>query len=228
MRLYHCDQKILLRFKNQGTPFIKAYTTNVLKTPRNAFVDTKGRIVAVFDQHQVNDDETWAVVEKQCVDRLMKHLFKYLYITDVKVEPDEKVRIYWDLDNEAGAEGELFIPQRAGRLWLASSPQNSNVSSGDMTLFRVKNDIPWQGVDFNDELLLCVGDEEYVSYLKGCYLGQEMIARVHYRGRPPKKLNVKWLRDCSAEQRKTMTSRVTDPSTGESVGFVFDKTGEEV
>ena len=40
--------------------FVKDYSTNVLKAPRNAFVDAKGRIMAFFDQVRVNDDETLA------------------------------------------------------------------------------------------------------------------------------------------------------------------------
>ena len=229
MRLYHCDQKIVLRFYNQGVRFLKDYSTNVLKEPRNAFVDTKGRIVAVFDQHKVNEDEMWVVVERRCVDRLLKHLFKYLYITDTKAVPQPKMRVYWDLDGDAEPpEGAVLIPQRVGQLWLTPAKLPTNVSRAEMTKFRVLNEIPWQGVDFDDEMILCVTDEERVSYFKGCYLGQEVVARVHYKGRPPKKLVVKMLRDCTVEQRKAMTSRVTDPSSGEIIGFVFDKTAGDV
>jgi folate-binding protein YgfZ len=89
------------------------------------------------------------------------------------------------------------------------------------------NEIPWQGVDFDEEMILCVADEERISYLKGCYLGQEVVARVHYKGRPPKKLVVKMLRDCTADQRKSITSRVTHPATGEVTGFVFEKMNGE-
>ena len=160
---------------------------------------------------------------------LNQHLFKYLYLTDTKVEPVEDIHIYWDLDREAQAqEGDVFIPQRAGRLWLTSSSAEADVTRDEMTKFRILNEIPWQGVDFDEEMILCVTDEEFVSYLKGCYLGQEVVARVHYRGRPPKKLVVKMLRDCTVEQRKAMTSRMTHPATGEITGFVFDKTEDQV
>ena len=228
MRLYHCDRKILLRFRNQGVKFIKDFSTNVIKAPRNAFVDVKGRIVAVFDQHKISEDEMWVVVEKPFVERLNKHLFKYLYITDTKVEPLGSVRIYWDLDNEVEIpEGGVVIPQRVGRLLLTLTEMKTNVTRDEMTKFRVVNEIPWQGVDFDEEMVLCVADEELISYLKGCYLGQEVVARVHYKGRPPKKLVVKMLRDCTSEQRKSMTSRITHPATGEVTGFVFEKTGPE-
>ena len=227
MRLYRCDQKIVLSFHNQGAAFMKDYSTNIVKAPHSAFIDTKGRIVAVFDQHKVSDDEVWAVMERKFVERLKAHLFKYLYITDTKAEPLEKVYVYWDLDNEAeGEAGDIFIPQRAGRLWLTPAVLKTDVSETDMRRFRVMNDIPWQGIDFDEEMVLCV-DEELVSHLKGCYLGQEVVARVHYKGRAPKKLVVKRLRDCTPEQRGQMTSRVVLPSSGEETGFVFDKTGPE-
>ena len=120
MRLYRCDQKIILRFHNQGAAFMKDYSTNFARASRSAFIDTKGRIVAAFGQHKVSDDEVWAVMEQKFVERLKTHLFKYLYITDTKVEPVEKIHVYWDLDNEVeGEAGDIFIPQRVGRLWQA-------------------------------------------------------------------------------------------------------------
>ncbi len=206
---------------------MKDYSTNVVKAPHSAFIDGKGRIVAVFDQHKVSDDEIWAVLERKFVERLKAHLFKYLYITDTKAESLENIRVYWDLDGDAeGRPGDVFIPQRAGKLWLTPAELKADVSEADMKKFRVMNEIPLQGTDFDEEMVLCV-DEELVSHIKGCYLGQEIVARVHYKGKPPKKLVVKNLRDCTPEQRREMTSRVVLPSSGEEAGFVFDKTGPE-
>ncbi len=51
---------------------------------------------------------------------------------------------------------------------------------------RVENGLPWFGADvqvdgnFPKEVRL----NDHVSYEKGCYLGQETIARMHYRGHP--------------------------------------------
>ena len=39
------------------------------------------------------------------------------------------------------------------------------------------------GVDYGEENFPQeLGDEAAVSYTKGCYLGQEVVARIHYRG----------------------------------------------
>lgn len=229
MRLHHCDRKIILRFHNQGVRFVKEFSTNVMKAPRNAFVDAKGRIVAVFDQHKVSDDEMWIVVERAFVERIRKHFFKYLFITDTKVDALEDWRVYWDLEGDVEAgPGEILIPQRVGKMLLTPDRKPAEADAAEMTKFRVVHEIPWQGVDYDEEMILCVADEELVSYLKGCYLGQEVVARVHYRGRPPKQLVLKMLRDCDPEQRKAMTSRVTHPASGEITGFVFEKTEGEI
>jgi folate-binding protein YgfZ len=48
---------------------------------------------------------------------------------------------------------------------------------------RVEKGIPRFGVDYGpDNFPQETGLEEAVSYTKGCYLGQEVVARIHYRG----------------------------------------------
>ncbi len=43
----------------------------------------------------------------------------------------------------------------------------------------------WPGLDVGPERLVPeAGYEDHISYNKGCYLGQETLARLHYRGRP--------------------------------------------
>ena len=39
-----------------------------------------------------------------------------------------------------------------------------------------------------NNILLEAGFEKAISYTKGCYLGQEVIARIHWRGQPAKQL----------------------------------------
>ena len=62
-------------------------------------------------------------------------------------------------------------------------------------MFRLKHGIPVHGADYDREMLLNLNDLSYVSFEKGCFLGQEIIARVHHRGKPPKKLVVRRERD---------------------------------
>ena len=54
---------------------------------------------------------------------------------------------------------------------------------------RVEKGRPWIGVDVTEDNFPAESSlESHVSYEKGCYLGQETIARMHYRGHPNWKL----------------------------------------
>lgn len=51
-------------------------------------------------------------------------------------------------------------------------------------LLRIEAAVPEYGVDMDEDIILLeTGLESAVSYNKGCYLGQEPIARIHHRGR---------------------------------------------
>jgi aminomethyltransferase len=54
---------------------------------------------------------------------------------------------------------------------------------------RIEKGRPWFGTDVTEENFPAeCGLESHVSYEKGCFLGQETIARMHYRGHPNWKL----------------------------------------
>jgi folate-binding protein YgfZ len=57
------------------------------------------------------------------------------------------------------------------------------VGEEDLEVLRVEAGIPRFGVDYGtDNFPKETGLDEAVSYTKGCYLGQEVVARIHYRG----------------------------------------------
>lgn len=56
-------------------------------------------------------------------------------------------------------------------------------------LLRIENGVPKYGVDMDEStVVLETGLDEAVSFNKGCYIGQEIIARIHFRGHVAKKL----------------------------------------
>ncbi|MFM8393015.1 MAG: YgfZ/GcvT domain-containing protein [Acidobacteriota bacterium] len=63
------------------------------------------------------------------------------------------------------------------------------VSAATFETIRIEDGIPREGVDTGEEyIILETGLEEAISYTKGCYLGQEVIARIHWRGQPARRL----------------------------------------
>lgn len=54
---------------------------------------------------------------------------------------------------------------------------------------RIEAGVPREGVDASENYIILESElEPAVSYTKGCYLGQEVIARIHWRGQPAKRL----------------------------------------
>jgi folate-binding protein YgfZ len=91
------------------------------------------------------------------------------------------------------ADGRWGVP--AWTLWItateAPSLMEQIVASDTATavgfqaadLLRIEEGAAWFGFDFGpDRLPQETGIEEAVSYDKGCYLGQEVVARLHFRG----------------------------------------------
>ena len=221
MKLYPLSRTVLA-IHNSAALFLNGLTSNAPDKPRNAFVNIHGRIMATFDQHRVSDDEFVIAVERAFVDPLLTHLDKYIRLSGVRVEKLDRY-VYFDVEETSvpGAAGTLAIPQKKGRLLISETPMPAQVSDEEFTLFRLQNNIPLQGVDYRDEFLLNVSDEEFVSYVKGCFLGQEPIAKVHNRSKPAWKLVVRYRDECTEEERHKMTSVVVDPATRRPRGFVF-------
>jgi len=66
---------------------------------------------------------------------------------------------------------------------LRQQPGVQPVGAEALEIVRAEAGIPLYGRDFGpDNFPQETGAEEAVSYTKGCYLGQEVVARIHYRG----------------------------------------------
>ena len=205
MKLYRLN-KIVLNFKNNAAQILNGLTSNEMDKPRNAFLNIHGRIIATFDQFKVSDDEVTVILEEKYVDLTLEHLDRYLRLGGVKVEKLNR-NVYFDLE-----KGQPIVTIEESR---------PNVTEDEFTLFRLCHHIPLQGVDYTDEFILNVSDKDFVSFTKGCFLGQEPVAKVHNRSKPSWKLVVKSENDCTDEELPKLTSKVLDPETGKWMGFVF-------
>ncbi len=219
--IYHCRQKKALWFRNRAADFLKAYTSNDPSRPRTAFLDIHGKIVAAADQFLVSPDEALVVIEKAFEERLRTHLDRYLPLYGTEISAANH-NLYFDLESAyLPASDEIAFAYKKGQLIASPYLLPSSVTETDYRLFRVKNALPLQGADYDRDLLLSIGDEEFVSYEKGCYVGQEIISRIHFRGKPPKKLVVRAQDACAAEDRERLTSTVRNPQDGKTYGFLM-------
>lgn len=206
MRLYKLDDTVF-SVKGNAIGFLNGITSNSPDAALNAFLNQHGRIIATFRQKIVSGDEILISVPSLAVDNLFKHLERYVKLSHVQIIPGNRVTCI-NLDT-------------AQTVW-ASEPPAGDVSREEFTGFRLNKGIPLMGVDYqSDEFILNVSEYDYVSYTKGCFLGQEPVAKVHNRSQPSRKLIVEFEDQCASQDALKMTSQITDPDTGRVKGFVF-------
>lgn len=187
MRIYRLEDKNVLLVTNNPDKLLNGITSNTLDAPKNAFLDRFGKIIATIDQLKIEEENILLVVSSSCLQQLYTHIKSYLQLSGTKIQTT-KYCVYFDLDNEYQiGKNEYGIPQTKGQLVLTEKKLGNTISEDAFLLFRLENNIPLHGIDYANEMVLNV-NKDFVSFNKGCYLGQEVVARVHYLGKPPKKL----------------------------------------
>jgi folate-binding protein YgfZ len=89
---------------------------------------------------------------------------------------------------DIGIEGyELFVPfEMFDRVWERATAAGATPSGlGAWEIARVEAGRPEWGIDMDDTTIpqeANFDDLDAISYTKGCYIGQEVVARVHFRG----------------------------------------------
>jgi folate-binding protein YgfZ len=78
---------------------------------------------------------------------------------------------------------------QAGALWEALQNAGARPVGYDaFEILRIEAGLPRYGVDMDETNVVTEALDDAVSYTKGCYVGQEIIARIKYRGHVAKKL----------------------------------------
>lgn len=94
--------------------------------------------------------------------------------------------------NHTAEDGfDLFVPlSEAQAIWEQLVNAGAHpVGQEALEILRVEAGLPRYGVDVDETtVVLEAGLDEAVSYTKGCYLGQEIIARIHWRGHVARRL----------------------------------------
>lgn len=127
-------------------------------------------------------------------------LFLTLTVQPVEAEPEYR-NYHVDINgtdvlitshSRAGVAGfDLFVPVAAkAELQQTLLSRGATLAGSEaLEIARLEAGIPREGVDVTENnILLEAGYEKAVSYTKGCYLGQEIIARIHWRGQPARQL----------------------------------------
>jgi folate-binding protein YgfZ len=104
--------------------------------------------------------------------------------------------VFIAVHNRCGETGfDLFIPADASPRVLEAILSRGKafgalpVGHEAFEIARIEAGVPREGVDAGEDYIILESElNDAVSYTKGCYLGQEVIARIHWRGQPAKRL----------------------------------------
>lgn len=212
------------RFAPEPGEMLNGVTSNTLDAAHNALLSPQGKIIGVFVQKLVDDQTCILVSDAYAAQALTGEFGKYAPFSKTGWEQLSEP-VWYDLNGDADPGDGMVLPLAAGRL-IVGGNYEPTVSEEEFTTFRLDHQLPVHGVDFQDEMILNVFPDGYVSYTKGCFVGQEVVARVHNLSAPQKKLVVKYENECSDQEKQRMTSRQADAS-GRVRGFVFISTDDK-
>jgi len=207
----------------------------------SCFLDPKGRVVAHF-RAGFGGDEVWIDADPASGAQLAEWFLRYRFRTKVEVEALERpcVAILGGVAAEIAADGSVAVLADGavafGRV-LAGVPvadvhganPDPATPRGPAELYdvlRVEAGVGEFGIDFGPtDLPQEAGLTRTLSVDKGCYVGQETIARIHFRGHVNRVLRTLAFSDVMSDAagRKlfwdgrpvgSVTSAVTSPRAG--------------
>ena len=168
-----------------------------------AFPNAQGRLLALVRVLRRGGEflfETEAATREKVFQNLFRFTFagdffvrdlsddyKYFEIKDTEFQISNADFIVFQ--NRSGAD--YFVPNDAAQSFRNELLNRNAVEiSGELyEVLRVENGAPLYGVDVDETTVVPeTGLPDVINYNKGCYIGQEIIARIHFRGHVAKKL----------------------------------------
>jgi tRNA-modifying protein YgfZ len=189
--------------------FLDGLISNDMKTLADgeqmlaAFPNAQGRLIAVVRVLR-HGDRFFFETEDATREKLFQNLLRFTFAGDFFVEDLSESHKYFEVFNvsepPASAGGFTFGSHDSSDRFVpidaAADFREKLIDLGAVQIaealyetLRIENGAPKYGVDMNETTIVPeLGLEELISYTKGCYIGQEIIARIHFRGHVAKQL----------------------------------------
>ncbi len=157
----------------------------------------KARIIATLRIVRRAEDDFLILTEPELGETVRDHLLRARFAAKAELEL-ESHSSYLMLDPAASApEGALAIPNpdygvACIEVIDGPEPEHTGVSEETLENLRINAGTPRYGHEIDERVLPAEAglDERAVSFTKGCYPGQEPVARLHYRGHANRELRV--------------------------------------
>ena len=164
----------------------------------------KSRVIAPLRVLRRALDDFLLFTEPELGERVRGELARFRFAAKAEIVPEEH-------ESWVVLGGEEVLDER---------PPGEEVDEEELERWRVEAGIPRWGREIDDTILPAEAGltETHVSFTKGCYPGQEPIARLHYRGKVNRRL-----RRLELDGEPTSEELVLD---GKVVGRITSRAGE--
>ena len=199
-------------------------SNDVVTAPCEALLLTpKARVIAPVVVTRRAPDDFLLLTEPGLGEVVRTTLSRARFAAKVEIEPEKHRSVV-----VFGAEGDGIPNAEYGEpaAELLDAELEPTLSSEELERLRIEAGRPLWGKEIDDSILPAEAglDESHVSFTKGCYPGQEPIARLRHRGKVNRR--VRKLEVDSAEPGEELryegkvVGRVTSAADGRALGFV--------
>src|SRR5690348_16666137 len=145
----------------------------------------KARVIAPVLVWRRGADDVLLLTEPELGDALRSQLLRMRFAAKCEIEPEEH-------SSTVVLGGEDGIPNRDYGVAAVEMLDSDVDGDADLERLRIEAATPVYGRELDDRVLPAEAglEERAISFTKGCYPGQEPIARQHYRGKVNRRLRV--------------------------------------
>ncbi|MEZ5423930.1 MAG: glycine cleavage T C-terminal barrel domain-containing protein [Pyrinomonadaceae bacterium] len=196
---------------SEALRFLDGLITNDVKTLEDgasmlaAFPNAQGRLLAVVSFAK-RGERFIIETESATREKLWQNLYRFTFAGDFILEDLSDTHANFEIfgDSEkfkdtAGSDAFVFERPYGAGFFIPNgcvgefeTALNDAVEIDDATFetLRIESGVPLYGKDIDETTVVPeLGIDEMISYKKGCYIGQEIIARIHFRGHIAKRLS---------------------------------------
>lgn len=154
----------------------------------------KARMIAIATVWRRAVDDFLLLTEPELGERLRSELARFRFAAKAEIEPEKHVStlvICDDAPPGAIRNADYGIP--AYELLDGDAPEGAvPIDEDELELLRIRARTPRVGRELDDRVLPAEAglEERAISFTKGCYPGQEPVARLHHRGHANRGLRV--------------------------------------
>jgi folate-binding protein YgfZ len=207
---YEQKRGLIAVWGKEAVQFLDGLISNDMKTLSDgdhmlaAFPNAQGRLLAVVRVLRQGERFIFET-EEATREKVFQNLLRFTFAGDFFVEGLSENYKYFEIfgalsEPRAVATGFLFasrvsnghfIPADSAEGFRDALIANGAVEISDEVYetIRIENGVPKYSVDMDETTIVPeLGLDGLINYQKGCYIGQEIIARIHFRGHVAKKL----------------------------------------